>query len=213
VPSVVNIFEDRMRLGIDFDNTIACYRTAFHRAAVARGLVPAEPVLAKNQVRDHLRRLGREDEWTALQGYIYGPGLADVEVFPGFVHCLKRLLASGATVFIISHKTRTPYRGPAFDLHAAARAWIERQGFLGPEVGLPHEHVFFELTLRDKLRRIAAQGCTHFVDDLVELLAEPEFPADTERILFDPEEAHVGGPFRRAGSWAELDSWLNHPSN
>jgi hypothetical protein len=203
-----------MRIGIDFDNTIACYRTAFHRAAAARRLVPAEPVLSKNQVRDHLRRLGREDDWTELQGHVYGPGLADVEVFPGLVSCLKRLLASGATVFIISHKTRTPYRGPAFDLHAAARAWLEHQGFLAlGGIGLPRENVFFELTLRDKLRRIATQGCTHFVDDLVELLSEPEFPDGTERILFDPEEAHVGGPFRRVGSWAELESWLNLPSN
>src|SRR5690242_21306150 len=144
-----------MRIGIDFDNTIACYRTAFHRAAAARHLVSAEPVLSKNQVRDHLRRQGREEDWTELQGHVYGPGLADVEAFPGFVQCLKRLLASGATVFIISHKTRTPYRGPAFDLHAAARAWLQRQGFVGPGgIGLPRENVFFELTLGDKLRRI-----------------------------------------------------------
>jgi hypothetical protein len=208
-----------VRIGIDFDNTIACYRTAFHRAAAARGLVPAEPVLAKNQVRDHLRRLGREHEWTELQGYVYGPGMADVEVFPGVMRCLKSLLASGVAVFIISHKTRTPYRGPAFDLHVAACGWLERQGFLGTAGGgaipplLPRENIFFELTLRDKLRRIALQGCTHFVDDLVELLAEPEFPEGTERILFDPEEAHVGEPFHRVSSWAELQSCLILPSN
>ena len=208
-----------MRIGIDFDNTIACYRTAFHRAAAARGLVPAEPILAKNQVRDHLRRLGREHEWTELQGYVYGPGMAEVEVFPGVVNCLKGLLASGAAVFIISHRTRTPYGGPAFDLHAAAHSWLERHGFLGPARDggtprlLPRENVFFELTLRDKLRRIAMQGCTHFVDDLVELLEEPEFPEGPERILFDPEEAHVGGPFHRVGSWAELQSWLNRSNN
>jgi hypothetical protein len=208
-----------MLIGIDFDNTIACYRTAFHRAAVARGLVPAEPVLAKNQVRDHLRRLGREQEWTELQGYVYGPGMSDVEVFPGVVDCLKGLLASGVAVFIISHRTRTPYRGPAFDLHAAAYGWLDRHGFVGPDGDgetprlLLRENVFFELTLQDKLRRIARQGCTHFVDDLVELLAEPEFPDGTERILFDPEEAHVGAPFYRVGSWAELQSWLNLTSN
>jgi hypothetical protein len=203
-----------MRIGIDFDNTIACYRTAFHGAAAARGLVPPEPVLSKNQVRDHLRRQGREDDWTELQGYVYGPGLADVDVFPGLKSCLGRLVASGAAVFIISHKTRTPYRGLSFDLHAAARDWLQCQGFFHPGgVGLSPENVFFELTLRDKLRRIAAQGCTHFVDDLAELLAEPEFPRGTERILFDPDEAHVGGPFRRVASWAELESWLNLPSN
>lgn len=208
-----------MRIGIDFDNTIACYRTAFHRVAAARGLLPALPILTKNQVRDHLRRLDREHEWTELQGYVYGPGMVDVDVFPGVMNCLKSLLASGADVYIISHKTLTPYRGPAFDLHAAAHDWLERQGLLGatgdgeiPPL-LPRENVFFELTLSDKLRRIARQQCTHFVDDLVEVLAEPEFPEGIERILFDPEEDHIGGPFSRVVSWAELESWLNLPSN
>jgi hypothetical protein len=202
-----------MRLGIDFDNTLACYRTAFHRAAAARGLVPPVPLLSKTQVRDHLRRLDREDDWTALQGHVYGPGLADVAMFPGVGRCLRRLVASGAAVFVISHKTRTPYRGPAFDLHAAARDWLERHRFFHPDgVGLSPANVFFELSLRDKLRRIAAQGCTHFVDDLPEFLAEPEFPGGTERILFDPDGAQVGGPFRRVACWAELESWLNLPT-
>jgi hypothetical protein len=202
-----------MRIGIDFDNTIACYATAFHQAAAARGLVPARPVLTKSQVRDHLRAAGREDDWTELQGYVYGPGMADVEPYPGVRRCLRRLVESGREVFVISHKTRTPYRGAACDLHAAAQGWLERQGFFDArQVGLPRENVFFELTLADKLRRIAERRCTHFVDDLPELLAEPDFPGDVERILFDPDAVHAGTPFRRVGSWAELEAWMHGPT-
>ena len=36
---------------------------------------------------------------------------------------------------------------------------------------------FSSSTLAEKLQRIAQQGCTHFLDDLPELLAEPGFPA------------------------------------
>ena len=32
-----------MRIGIDFDNTIACYDGVFHQAALERGLIP--PIL------------------------------------------------------------------------------------------------------------------------------------------------------------------------
>ena len=61
-----------MRIGIDFDNTIACYDGVFHAAAVARGLIPAEIPTDKTSVRNHLRAIGREPDWTELQGYVYG---------------------------------------------------------------------------------------------------------------------------------------------
>src|SRR5271168_3117881 len=115
-----------MKLGIDFDNTIACYNTTFHKFAADRGLVPAQPILSKNQVRDLLRSQGREDDWTELQGYVYGPGMTDVATFPGVGEAVRLLRAAGVNVFIISHKTLTPYRGQAWDLHRAALTWLEQ---------------------------------------------------------------------------------------
>ena len=62
-----------MTLGIDFDNTIVGYDQLFHRVAVERRLIPANLPPRKNDVRDFLRSQGREDDWTMLQGYVYGP--------------------------------------------------------------------------------------------------------------------------------------------
>jgi len=61
-----------MRIGIDFDNTIACYDGVFHAAALERGLIPADIGRDKNSVRDHLNGAGRNDDFTELQGYVYG---------------------------------------------------------------------------------------------------------------------------------------------
>ena len=61
-----------MRIGIDFDNTIACYDGVFHAAALERGLIPADLGRDKNSVRDHLNGAGRKDDFTELQGYVYG---------------------------------------------------------------------------------------------------------------------------------------------
>jgi hypothetical protein len=200
-----------MRLGIDFDNTIACYNTIFHRLAAERGLVPADPVLSKAQVRDLLRKQGREDDWTELQGYVYGPGMTQVETFPGVAACLRSLIEASVDVHIISHKTRTPYRGPAWDLRQAAQVWLEQQGFFDiNRIGLSRDKVFFELTLAEKLQRITQQGCTHFLDDLPELLAEPGFPQGVHRLLFDPDRAHGGEPFERIHSWPELATWIHN---
>jgi hypothetical protein len=48
-------------------------------------------------------------------------------------------------------------------------------------------------------------GCTHFIDDLPEFLAEPAFPPDVRRILFDPGDRYREETrFTRLGSWAAI---------
>ena len=110
------------------------------------------------------------------------------------------------TVNVISHRTRQPFAGPAIDMHAAARDWLDAQHwFTRGAHGLDRERVYFEETKAEKLNRIAAAHCDVFIDDLAELLAEPEFPQGVERVLFDP---HATGPretrFKRVGSWHDL---------
>jgi len=74
---------------------------------------------------------------------------------------------------------------------------------------LSRDHAFFELTKEAKLARIGATGCTHFIDDLPEFLAEASFPANSRRILFDPNQLYVSETrFDRAGSWQELATKL-----
>lgn len=176
-----------MIIGVDFDNTIVCYDALFHRVAVERGLVPASVAANKNAVRDYLRAAGREPEWTALQGYVYGPRMAEADPFPGVKDFFRACREHGITVHIISHKTRHPFVGEPYDLHTAARDWLARQGFLSPEgAGLRPDQIFFELTKPAKLARIAACACTHFVDDLPEILGDSAFPANTAQLLFAP---------------------------
>lgn len=72
-----------MRIGIDFDNTTACYDGVFHRIAVAQGLIPATTPTDKTSVRHCLRAQGKDSAFTELQGYVYGPGMREVGLIPG----------------------------------------------------------------------------------------------------------------------------------
>ncbi len=199
-----------LRIGIDFDNTIVCYDDLFHRVAREQKLIPTDVPANKGAIRDYLRSVGQEERWTLLQGYVYGARMAEALPFAGVLPLVARLVREHVPVFIVSHKTRYPYLGPRYDLHAAAQAWLERQGFFEvANIAMQREHVFFELTKQAKLQRIAALGCSHFVDDLPELLGEPEFPSDVARWLFDPGNEHADSPlFDRFSSWDRLSQKL-----
>ncbi|MEO8039521.1 MAG: haloacid dehalogenase-like hydrolase, partial [Betaproteobacteria bacterium] len=65
--------------------------------------------------------------------------------------------------------------------------------------------VFFELTKGEKLARIGTLGCTHFIDDLPEILLASGFPPGTARILFDPDMHHEAHDTLLAlTSWVEV---------
>jgi hypothetical protein len=197
-----------MLVGLDFDNTIVCYDRLFHRLARERGLLPDHVPATKQAVRDHLRGIGREDDWTEMQGIGYGPRIADAEPFPGVKEFLAAVLKAGVRVVVVSHKTRHPYLGEKHDLHAAAHTFLGTHGFYETtDTGLSPDAVFLELTKQAKLDRIGALGCDAFVDDLPEFLAEPSFPPKPRKVLFDPADAHPdSADYTRARSWAEASS-------
>ncbi|MGH6792927.1 MAG: hypothetical protein ACRECF_09345 [Methyloceanibacter sp.] len=203
-----------MRIGIDFDNTIACYDGVFHAAALERQLIPADLPTGKTSVRDYLRSLDRDTDFTELQGYVYGSRMDLVALYPGLTEVLEKAAKEGHELFIVSHKTRRPFAGPAYDLHTAAKNFLFAREILGEMVGqvLP-ERVFFELTKEEKIARIAELSCDVFIDDLPEILAMDGFPAGLRPILFDPENHYLNGAWRdrsfeRYGSWPEIGAAL-----
>ena len=199
-----------MRIGIDFDNTIACYDGVFHAAALERGLIPTDLGRDKNSVRDHLNGSSRKDDFTELQGYVYGARMDLVSPYPGFAGFVVAARKAGHDLFIVSHKTRHPILGPKHDMHAAARGFLDDRGLVGSGAAqIAPENVFFELTKDEKVARARTLACEVFIDDLPEILALAGFPDGMRKILFDPENQFAGGAkgtttFDRHASWASI---------
>ena len=199
-----------MRIGIDFDNTIACYDGVFHAAALERGLIPQDLARDKNSVRDHLNGSGRKDDFTELQGYVYGARMDLVSPFPGFAEFIGAAQGAGHQLFIVSHKTRHPILGPKHDMHAAARAFLEARSLIGGSTSqIDPANVYFELTKEEKVARAADLRVDMFIDDLPEILAMPGFPQAMRRVLFDPDNQFAGrtdGQVDRRSSWAAISA-------
>lgn len=194
----------QIHIGIDFDNTIVTYDVLFHQLAAEQGLIPPELPPNKTAVRDYLRAIGQEPQWTALQGIAYGDRMGDAAPFPGVFDFIRASLRDGAHLSIISHRTQTPIAGKPVDLHAAARAWLDRNG-ISDLVGSTNIH--FELTRKDKVARLRAVECHYFIDDLPEFLGEVDFPPEVERILFDPANAHEPDErWRKVSAWKDFGS-------
>lgn len=174
-----------LRIGIDFDNTIACYDRLFGGLAAEMGVVAT----TKQSVRDAVRAFPEgERRWRRMQAEAYGARMGEATLFAGFTDFVQAARGHGANLFIVSHKTEhsnLTQAGPSF--RAAARDWMTGLGFFSV-LGFARDAVFFESTREEKVARIAALKLSHFIDDLPEVFAEPAFPAATAAIAFG------GGP-------------------
>lgn len=200
-----------MRIGLDFDNTIVSYDSLFHKVASEQNLIPIETPVNKLAVRDHLRKIGQENRWTEMQGYVYGARMDEAAAYTGLIEFIYQASSAGHTLSIMSHKTLHPFLGPQYDLHASARGWIERHLLWQDQPLIPAAQIYFELTKTEKIARIAAENCDVFIDDLPEILLADGFPAHTERLLFDPERHHTQSEIaglKCFDSWAGIAGYL-----
>jgi len=199
-------------IGIDLDNTLVCYDGLFHLAACEERLIEPSLPKRKEAVRDAIRLLpDGEKQWTRLQAMVYGPRMAGATLFEGADTFLRHCARSRTPVKIVSHKT--PFAmldRQAIDLHRAAREWLNTNGFFASFALSPGD-VLFESTRAQKIERIRALRCTHFIDDLAEVFAEPAFPPATQKLLFAPHGTALSSPGVSVFTgWRDLDRFFFH---
>ena len=173
-------------LGIDFDNTLVRYDSLFHKLASEQKLISSSMPKDKRQIRDYLRMKGEEERFTLLQGEVYGNRIKEAEPAEGMLETLHVLSKYNIRMVIVSHKTQKPYMGPSYDLHKAAMSWLSKYEFFS-ENGLNWDknNVYFLETKEDKIKCATMLGCTHFIDDLPEILEE--LPSEITKILYYSE--------------------------
>ena len=177
-----------MLIGIDFDNTIAGYDDIFVAVAIEMGFLERGRASDKTGVREALiGQPGGEQNWMRVQGRVYGANIDGAVLIDGISEFLVACTAKALPVCIVSHKTEFGhFDEDRVNLRDAAMTWMRNRGFFDPNgFALAPDDVYFESTRQAKVKRIAALGCTHFVDDLIEVFDEPNFPENTRRYLFN----------------------------
>mgnify|MGYP001447219046 CR=1 FL=1 len=174
-------------IGIDFDNTIVDYDNSFYELALEKKLINKNIKKSKKSIRSFLKNEGKEDEFTILQGEVYGPRILKATPANECLNTIKKLNDLGANVFIVSHKTKTPYAGPKYDLHNAAKEWLNHYLFLSSKGGnIKEDRIFFNTSKSEKISRIHYLKCNFFIDDLPEILDMVN--PNIKRILYNNNE-------------------------
>lgn len=198
-----------IRIGIDFDNTLVTYDEVFGAVAAGFAAIPPGVGRQKRDIRDYLRAIpDGELTWQRLQGYVYGKGISGAQMFDGADRFLRRCGTEHVDVVIVSHKTEFSHHDPdRVNIREAASGWMTARGFFAANgYGIPVGNLFFEATRAEKLGRIASLNCTWFIDDLEEVLDDPDFPRRVTRILF--AQAGLQGPtppYPVCRSWNDIE--------
>jgi hypothetical protein len=195
-----------MLIGLDFDNTLACYNDVFSSEAKIEGLVNEQWKGSKQELKLLLSTLeDGQTIWQKMQGRVYGPSMQKATLFPGVARFLLRCKLKGHTVFIVSHKTKYGhYDKTKTLLREASLKWMDSQGFFKDDVfGINKKNIFFASTQREKVLKIKSLNLDIFVDDLEEILSHHDFP-EIKKIHFSMSSSTLGGD-ELCNNWNDIE--------
>lgn len=178
-----------LRIGLDFDNTIANYDQAFPEVARILGYETnnLNATLNKRDLKlDLLKQPDGDTAWQKVQGLVYGKYIDLASLYPGVFEFVLRALSGDNQVFIVSHKTQLGHfdesRTP---LRQAATNWLINQKLVGDsDLNIKLQNVFYAETRDEKINKIAELKLDVFIDDLEEVLTDKSFPKETRKVLF-----------------------------
>ena len=198
-------------LGLDFDNTLVRYDKLFHQLALEKDLIEKSLPADKTAIRNYLREQGKDEQFTLLQGEVYGLHILDADPAEGMIEALRELHRHNIPMVLVSHKTKHPYKGPEYDLREAAMGWLEKHNFFSPRgLNWHKDQIYFADSKQEKVNLISSIGCTHYIDDLPEILNL--IPTEINRINYNPNS--INETLDRSGiktlyHWNELSKLIS----
>ena len=195
-----------MIIGLDFDNTLACYNDIFSSEAKLKGLVGEKWKGSKYDLKQIINcQQGGETVWQKLQGQVYGPSMKYATLYHGVARFLLRCKLEGHKIFIVSHKTKYGH----FDktktlLRNESLKWMESQGFFKNNIyGINKKNIFFANTQSEKVLKIKSLNLDVFVDDLEEIFLHHDFP-EIQQILFSSSSSSQSNA-QLFNNWADIE--------
>ena len=195
-----------MFFGVDFDNTIADYDNLFFHLAVEKNIISKGKKFGKKEIKEKLVAEGREEDWRLLQSIAYGSRMLDAELSSGFADFVKKARNRGFDISIVSHKTCfSNFTNNGINLRDVALRWMEKHSFFC-KLGFSQEEIFFESSKLNKIRKIRHLNFSHFVDDLVEIFQNSNWPKNVNFLLLDKSKSCLDVNVKKYSSWHDINN-------
>ena len=143
-----------MKIGIDFDNTIANYEFLFEKIAYQSGYLDKLKGRNKFQIKKILNK--KKFRWERLQGKIYGKYMSQAKLFPYLARFLFNAKAKNYKIYVVSHKTKYGHFDRAkYDLREEAMKWMRANDFFDKKVlCINPKNIFFCNSQSEKIKKI-----------------------------------------------------------
>ena len=176
-----------MRIGIDFDNTIAWYDKSFRQLALEENFIKTKKNFQKKELKQIiLKQKNGSKKWMKLQGMAYGKYMKNAKIFPNFINFLILCRIRNYEIFIISHKTKFGHFDEnKISLRDEALKWMTKNNFFKKNyLNLNKKNIFFANTREEKINKINELKCDWFIDDLIEVLKNKRLKTKIKKIYF-----------------------------
>ncbi len=175
-----------LRIGIDLDNTILDYNDLFRELAIENGWIATDCQSTRVEVKQYLVDIdGHDERWRELQAQAYGPRIGEAKLYEKVATFIQAAFRDGHELFIISHKTKYSSCRPDLEFRNAAIECLKLKGVVGEsELKISLNNIFFEATRGEKIQRIHNLKLDVYIDDLLPVLLDIDFPYNTVPIFF-----------------------------
>jgi hypothetical protein len=128
--------------------------------------------------------------WQIAQGWLYTDGLSYAKPAQGIIDLCEFLRTRDFEMFIVSHKTtHTPTFCGHKELRGVATDWISNRNLYHYFAGT--QNIYFETSRDLKIKRIISLGLDYYVDDLVEIFQDPNYPQKIVSFLLSTKPTNL----------------------
>lgn len=128
--------------------------------------------------------------WQIAQGWLYTDGLSYAKLAQGLLDLCEYLRTNDFELFIVSHKTtHTPIFCGYKELHGVAANWISNGELSHYFAGT--QNIYFETSRDLKIERIKSLGLHYFVDDLVQIFQDTNYPRNIVSFLLSTKTTNL----------------------
>lgn len=194
------------KFGFDLDNTIIDYSASVERYCFNNDLKICKTI-------ERLRTLLQEIDdsgyrWQIAQGWLYTDGLSYAKPAHGVIDLCEYLRTRDFELFIVSHKTtHTPIFCGHKELWSVATNWISSGELSRYFAGT--KNIYFETSRDLKIKRIKSLDLHYFVDDLVQIFQDPNYPREIVSFLLSTKPTNLPW-IRNATSFMSIQEILKN---